>query len=541
MSEGADLVSDGARPVAALLSRTTGHERMADYGHELQFGVFVTPTADQASQVLELAKLADVVGLDLVTFQDHPYQARFLDTWTLLAVVAAQTTNVRLAPNVANLPLRPPFVLARSVATLDLLSGGRVELGLGSGAFWDAIAAAGGARLTPGQGVDALSEAIDVIRAVWDTSERSIRHDGEHYEIDGAHPGPAPAHAVEIWLGAYKRRMLALTGAKADGWLPSMGYADPDALPAMNAAIDAAAEQAGRLPADIRRLYNVNGAFGRGAGFLQGTPAQWSEQLAELTLTQGMSGYIVSADSDEDVRRFASEVAPAVRELVAAERGRGDRQTPAASIPAAAAAPAASSLAVTPTPDDGTRFSEEPPWEEGTRPTGPPPDPDARFTADQQAAGQHLIDVHDGLRAELARLRDLIEEVAKGTTDPQALHSAFNRMTIRQNNWTLGTFCESYCRAVTGHHGLEDRSVFPHLAQRDAQLTAVLDRLGEEHDVIAEILERIDVALVALVAAEPDGIAKVRQAVDLLTDAMASHLSYEERELIEPLARFGFY
>jgi alkanesulfonate monooxygenase SsuD/methylene tetrahydromethanopterin reductase-like flavin-dependent oxidoreductase (luciferase family) len=117
---------------------------MADYGHELQFGIFITPAADQAQAVLELAKLAEVAGLDLVTFQDHPYQSRFLDTWTLLSVVAAQTSSVRVAPNVANLPLRQPVVLARSVASLDILSGGRVELGLGAGAFWDAIAAVGG-------------------------------------------------------------------------------------------------------------------------------------------------------------------------------------------------------------------------------------------------------------------------------------------------------------------------------------------------------------------------------------------------------------
>ena len=106
--------------------------------------------------MVELAKLADVVGLDLVSFQDHPYQPGFLDTWTLLAVVAAATTSVKVAPNVANLPLRPPAVLARSAASLDILSGGRVELGLGAGAFWDGIVAMGGPRLTPGQSVDAL-------------------------------------------------------------------------------------------------------------------------------------------------------------------------------------------------------------------------------------------------------------------------------------------------------------------------------------------------------------------------------------------------
>ena len=114
-------------------------------------------------------------------------------------------------------------------------------------------------------------------------------------------------------------------------------------------------------------------------------------------------------------------------------------------------------------------------------------------------------------------------------------------MTIRQNNWTLGTFCETYCRTVTNHHTLEDRSVFPHLRRSDAALGAVIDRLEAEHEQIADLLERVDRALVALVAAEEDGIGGVERAMDLLTDALLSHFSYEERELVEPLARHGFY
>jgi hemerythrin-like domain-containing protein len=196
---------------------------------------------------------------------------------------------------------------------------------------------------------------------------------------------------------------------------------------------------------------------------------------------------------------------------------------------------------VKPTPDDGSRLSEERPWDESTRPAGPSPGPGHEYSAEEVATGQHLIDVHDALRAELARLRGAIDEVGKGSTDPAALRSFFNRMTIRQNNWTLGAFCQSYCRAVTGHHTLEDSSVFPHLGRADARLGAVLTRLGEEHEAIAELLERIDKALVALVAGEPDALARVHDAVDLVTDAMASHFSYEERELIEPLARLGFY
>ena len=60
-------------------------------------------------------------------------------------------------------------------------------------------------------------------------------------------------------------------------------------------------------------------------------------------------------------------------------------------------------------------------------------------------------------------------KVDAGAADPAALRSFFNRITIRQNNWTLGAFCQSYCRAVTGHHSLEDSSVFPHLGQADAR------------------------------------------------------------------------
>jgi len=113
-------------------------------------------------------------------------------------------------------------------------------------------------------------------------------------------------------------------------------------------------------------------------------------------------------------------------------------------------------------------------------------------------------------------------------------------MAMRQNNWTLGTFCESYCRAVTTHHTLEDQSVFPHLRRADPGLTPVIDRLQEEHLAIHDVIEGVDRALLSFVA-EPDGVAGLRAAVDLLTDALLSHLSYEEHQLIEPLARFGFY
>lgn len=298
---------------------------MTDYGQDLLFGVFITPVAQPAMRAVELAVVADRAGLDLVTFQDHPYQPAFHDTWTLLSYVASRTQQIRVSGNVLNLPLRQPAVLARSAASLDLLSGGRFELGIGAGAFWDAIEAMGGQRLTPGQSIDALEEAIQIMRGIWAVDQRSIlRVDGKHYQVHGAKRGPAPAHDIAIWVGALGPRMLKLIGRSADGWLPSLAYlrgglAD---LEEKNKIIDESAVAAGRKPTDIRRLLNISGQFARsGNGLLEGPPQQWAEELAGITFDYGVTGFILATDNASTIERFASEVAPAARELIAAERG----------------------------------------------------------------------------------------------------------------------------------------------------------------------------------------------------------------------------
>src|SRR5690606_31021311 len=110
-----------------------------------------------------------------------------------------------------------------------------------------------------GQSVDALIEAMEIIRGVWDTSgRRGLRVSGDWYEVNGMSRGPAPAHDISIWLGAYKPRMLRLIGKQADGWLPSLGYMTLDQLAEGNIVIDDAALAAGRTPQDIRRLLNIS-------------------------------------------------------------------------------------------------------------------------------------------------------------------------------------------------------------------------------------------------------------------------------------------
>jgi alkanesulfonate monooxygenase SsuD/methylene tetrahydromethanopterin reductase-like flavin-dependent oxidoreductase (luciferase family) len=272
-----------------------------------EIGIFLVPGAEAPEATVAQAIAADEAGLDYVAVQDHPYQRRFLDTWTLLAYLAAQTERIRLVPDVLNLPLRLPSVVAKSAASLDLLSRGRVELGIGAGAFWDAVEAFGGPRRTPKESVDALEEAIAILRAFW-SGEPSATVEGRHYRVAGAKPGPQPAHPVGVWIGAYGPRMLRITGRLGDGWLPSLGRLSADDIGSMHARIDEAAKRAGRDPADIKRVANT--------AALEGEPDGWAGQLiaaAEL----GFEALMVPVPDDDPVgfiRRLGEDVAPAVRE-----------------------------------------------------------------------------------------------------------------------------------------------------------------------------------------------------------------------------------
>jgi hemerythrin-like domain-containing protein len=257
-----------------------------------------------------------------------------------------------------------------------------------------------------------------------------------------------------------------------------------------------------------------------------------------------MSTFLVASDDGYEIRRFAAEVVPAVRELVESERTLPARTQPeaAAAVGTTSAAPnpVASAFAVRATPDDGRRRAGRVLWDESTRPDYTPPDPERLYTAAEQATAQQLVDVHDHLRSELLQLYSLVDQVESGLMGVGQARSLINTMTMRQNTWTLGAYCESYCRVVTTHHTIEDRSLFPDLRARDAALAPVIERLGEEHHVIATVLDDVDRALVALVS-EPHEIGALRRAVDLLSDTLTSHLSYEERMLLEPLARFGIF
>jgi hypothetical protein len=331
--------------------------------------------------------------------------------------------------------------------------------------------------------------------------------------------------------------MLRLVGRKGDGWLPSMSYLDAGGLAAGNAVIDAAARKAGRDPAQIRRLLNVSGPV---------TP----ESLARLALEEGIGTFFLMADDAAAVRAFGEQVAPAVRELVAAGRAAGAgapgsavRRPTEPAVATPAERPDGSEydrLGVHPTPDDGRRVSGTAAWDEATRPHRAPSGPEVTYSPRGRAVGRHLIDVHDALRQELGELRDVLAQVRGGALSAGDARAALNDMALRQNDWTLGAFCARYCGAVAAHHGLEDDAIFPHLARSEAALGPVIARLTEEHLVIHDAIQAVDRALVAHIA-RPEDFEPIQAALDVLTDALLSHLSYEEVEIVEPLARHGFY
>jgi alkanesulfonate monooxygenase SsuD/methylene tetrahydromethanopterin reductase-like flavin-dependent oxidoreductase (luciferase family) len=282
----------------------------------LQFGANIDPSADQFEPAVRLARVADDLGFDLIGIQDHPYQRRFLDTWSLIAALIPQTERVRFFANVSNLPLRPPAMLAKAAASLDVMSGGRMELGLGAGGFWDAIAAMGGPRRSPAEALEALDEAISVIRMVW-SGERGLKIAGKHYRLQGLNSGPVPVHDMEIWVGGYRPRMLALIGRVADGWIPSLPYAPPEEIPEAQRRIDRAAIEAGRDPGAIHRIYNLSGriAAGPARALLDGPSAHWVETLTTFAVELRMDTFMFwpAEDPERQLEVFAKEVAPGVR------------------------------------------------------------------------------------------------------------------------------------------------------------------------------------------------------------------------------------
>jgi len=305
----------------------------ADLGHPLQLGIELPVSAADPGAAVRLARRAEELGLDLVVVADGTDDGGALDAWTVLGAVAGATGRVDLATRGLRLDGRPPAVLARAVASLDHLAGGRVTPGLAAGT--------GGADAD--DALDALAEGVDVLRGMWAAAEPGpLVHEGRHHRVPGAQRGPAPAHELALWLGATPGSAddgaRTLAARVADGWwLPTAGGAEGaqgararlDAVRREQAALDAALTAAGRDAREVRRGLVLDGASlaldPRAVDATAAPSAPVVDHLAALVLDAGV-GTLVLAGADEAALVAFARVGAAVRDRVAAARAaRGTR------------------------------------------------------------------------------------------------------------------------------------------------------------------------------------------------------------------------
>lgn len=293
------------------------------------FGINIDPGTSDPGDAFIRAEIADRHAIDLALIQDHPYIDRFFDTWVLLALVAARTERVHVGTNVSPLALRPPAMLAKAASTLDVLSNGRVELGIGTGGFAQGIASFGGALPEKPDIVPAFDEAVRVIRGLWQ-SDGGFKFEGRYHSLKGTRFGPRPAHPIRIWVGATKPRMLRLTGRLADGVSVSNAYVPESALADVHKHVDRGAEQVGRRPEEIRRLYNLMGIIdlpgspNTADNLRPNTPLMtadgWVEHLTHLYRNLRMDTFVfwpLGEQQIDQLELFAAEVVPAVRRELA--------------------------------------------------------------------------------------------------------------------------------------------------------------------------------------------------------------------------------
>jgi alkanesulfonate monooxygenase SsuD/methylene tetrahydromethanopterin reductase-like flavin-dependent oxidoreductase (luciferase family) len=285
---------------------------------DLIFGVGVPASAAPGDDPVGLAQEAERLGFDFVSAADHPCGASpSYETTAMLTWIAARTSRIKVASRVLGVPFRRPAMVAKFAVSLGLLSGGRFILGLGAGYSDQEIAAVGGPALSPAEKIDGLAEAIQVVRGAW--AHPGYTQRGRHHSVRDLTMEPKPTHPIPVWLGTFGPRALAVTGALADGWIPSLGYRPMDQFPAMRQRIDAAAEASGRRPDEIRGILNLNIRIGPEAqpqpDAVTGSARQVVSQLRHL-LGLGFTGFnflVRDPDQKATMQRIAEEVLPALR------------------------------------------------------------------------------------------------------------------------------------------------------------------------------------------------------------------------------------
>jgi alkanesulfonate monooxygenase SsuD/methylene tetrahydromethanopterin reductase-like flavin-dependent oxidoreductase (luciferase family) len=282
----------------------------------IRFGLNLDPGIEPAAQLVDAVRLAERSGFDLIGIQDHPHNPGFLETWTMLTHLAAKSERIAFTPNVANLGLRPPAMLAKAAATLAHLEGGRVVLGVGAGAVGPGVPSMGMRGRSGKEMRQYAEESVTVLQQALRGTR--VQLESEQTTIRGYDPGPVPPVPVPVWMGSVMPKMLEVTGRVADGWLSGISLVvTPDKVPERMRVIDEAALAAGRDPSDIRRIYNVAGTVGSGSGpGFSGSAIDWTEWMVDWVRTLGFDGFVFwpMGDHSSQTELFGNEVIPRVRE-----------------------------------------------------------------------------------------------------------------------------------------------------------------------------------------------------------------------------------
>jgi probable F420-dependent oxidoreductase len=287
----------------------------------LSFGVSLSTSSAPGADPVRDVRRAEQLGFDFVTVSDHLHGAHpTFETWTVLTWAAAHTDRIGLVTNVLGLPYRNPPAVAKMAESLDRLSGGRLTLGLGAGGNNQEAEAFGLVPRSPAEKVEALSEAVEIIRRLW--REETVVYTGAHFHTEGARIEPKAQRPIPIWLGVYGPRGVSLAGRLADGWTPSLPYLSLPRAVGMMKRLRSAAEAAGRSPDAIVCNYNIPirvGGRARDDRSVAGTSDEIAGRLSQFVQAgfTSLAFWPIGDDADQ-LGRLAHEILPQVREAVAA-------------------------------------------------------------------------------------------------------------------------------------------------------------------------------------------------------------------------------
>ncbi len=283
---------------------------------DVRFGI--DPGHDMPiDEIVAYARRADAAGFDLFTMSDHlQYAKPTCDPWTALTWVAAQTSRIWVGANALAVPYREPAVLAKMAATLDLLSGGRLTVGMCVGKYDQEFESFGLAVRSPADKMTALREAVEIIQALWTTCDGPVSYSGSQFRIRNAFINPQPSRRIPVWIGTYGRRGLAIAGKYGDGWIPSLPVIEFDAARAMLALVKESARAAGRDPAQLAYACNVVVSFDSASTpspqLIAGSEQAITDQLIQI-IRAGFTFPVVILRQPDWCERFATEIIPCVR------------------------------------------------------------------------------------------------------------------------------------------------------------------------------------------------------------------------------------